>query len=112
MPGGDRTGPVGQGPVTGRGFGYCSGFDSLGFTRGSGRGMGRGFAYGFRRGIGRGYHRGLGFNVPFQGLGYGPHWGSSISKEDEIRFLRSEAEGLKRSQKEIERRLGELEKEE
>lgn len=112
MPGGDRTGPVGQGPVTGRGFGYCSGFDSPGFTRGSGRGMGRGFAYGYGRGMGRGFHRGWSFNIPFQGSGYGRQWGPSISKDDEIRFLKSEAEGLKRSQKEIERRLGELEKEE
>lgn len=27
MPGGDRTGPLGRGPMTGRGAGYCSGFD-------------------------------------------------------------------------------------
>ena len=26
MPGGDRTGPLGQGPMTGRGAGYCGGF--------------------------------------------------------------------------------------
>jgi hypothetical protein len=34
----------------------------------------------------------------------------SVSKEDEIKMLKSEAEALKRSQKEIEKRLGELEK--
>lgn len=33
-----------------------------------------------------------------------------MSKEDEIKMLRNEAESLKRSQKEIEKRLGELEK--
>ena len=26
MPGGDRTGPLGMGPMTGRGLGYCTGF--------------------------------------------------------------------------------------
>ncbi|MCP5102886.1 MAG: DUF5320 domain-containing protein [bacterium] len=39
MPGGDRTGPLGQGPMSGRGFG-----------RGRGFGMGRGMGFG-RRGI-------------------------------------------------------------
>ena len=26
MPGRDRTGPMGMGPMTGRGMGYCTGF--------------------------------------------------------------------------------------
>ncbi len=53
MPRGDRTGPEGSGPQTGRAMGYCSGSNAPGFTRGySGRGMGYG------RGMGRGYARG------------------------------------------------------
>ena len=43
MPGYDRTGPSGQGPMTGRGLGACGG----GMQRGFGRGYKRGF--GFRR---------------------------------------------------------------
>lgn len=45
MPGFDQTGPIGQGPATGRGFGPC-GF-GLGWRRrfGMGRGMGRYFAW-------------------------------------------------------------------
>ncbi|MBN2169468.1 MAG: DUF5320 domain-containing protein [Actinobacteria bacterium] len=31
MPGGDRTGPSGKGPLTGRGAGYCTGSESPGF---------------------------------------------------------------------------------
>jgi len=31
MPGGDRTGPMGFGSMTGRGMGYCAGFPGLGF---------------------------------------------------------------------------------
>jgi hypothetical protein len=37
MPGQDKTGPLGQGPLTGRGLGLCGG----GFRRGFGRGFGR-----------------------------------------------------------------------
>jgi len=42
MPGGDRTGPVGRGPMTGRAAGYCSGYQNPGYSRGFGRGFGRG----------------------------------------------------------------------
>jgi len=53
MPLFDRTGPSGQGPLTGRGMGPCGGGlgSRLGFGRGSrfGRGFGRGL------GLGRGF---------------------------------------------------------
>lgn len=42
MPRGDRTGPAGAGPMTGRGAGYCAGFDGAGFANGRGFGMGLG----------------------------------------------------------------------
>ncbi|RUM33674.1 MAG: hypothetical protein DSY33_03955 [Archaeoglobus sp.] len=59
MPGGDRTGPLGLGPRTGRGLGYCSGYNRPGFmTGGFGRGRGRGRA---GRGGGRGRGRGRRF---------------------------------------------------
>ncbi|MBA7569646.1 hypothetical protein ES708_11387 [subsurface metagenome] len=32
MPGGDRTGPTGMGPMTGRGVGYCAGYQVPGFA--------------------------------------------------------------------------------
>lgn len=38
MPSGDGTGPLGQGPATGRGFGPCG--RGLSFRRGFGRGFG------------------------------------------------------------------------
>ncbi len=50
MPGGDRTGPMGMGPMTGRGAGYCVGMGAPGFVNrtfggffGRGRGGGRGW---------------------------------------------------------------------
>ena len=41
MPMGDGTGPAGKGPKTGRGLGFCAGYDSPGYTKSGGRG-GRG----------------------------------------------------------------------
>ncbi|MGM0489422.1 MAG: DUF5320 domain-containing protein [Planctomycetota bacterium] len=59
MPGGDRTGPAGMGPMTGRAAGYCTGNAAPGFVSspgaggfgGPGRGRGGG---GWGRGRGRG----------------------------------------------------------
>jgi Family of unknown function (DUF5320) len=53
MPAGDRTGPWGAGPRTGRGSGYCSGYGAPGY-------MSPGPGMGFGRGLGRGYGRGMG----------------------------------------------------
>lgn len=78
MPGQDRTGPLGQGPLTGRGFGPC----------GYGR---RGFGYG--RGFGRGY----GFRRPI-----------SLTKEEEKEILESELEEINLEKQEIEKRLKEI----
>jgi hypothetical protein len=44
--------------MTGRQLGYGAGFDSPGYTRGSGARMGRGF-WGRAAGLGRGYGRGF-----------------------------------------------------
>ena len=55
MPAGDRTGPEGWGPRTGRGLGYCAGYDTPGYTKGVPRGGG---GYGRGRGFGRGFGRG------------------------------------------------------
>ncbi len=61
MPRGDRTGPAGAGPMTGRAAGYCTGYSVPGYMnprRGYGRGYGRGWGKGFGRGWGRGFGRG------------------------------------------------------
>lgn len=61
MPRGDGTGPLSQGPLTGRGFGFCSGGAGVGYGRGFGYGLGRGsgFRCGFGMGAGRGFGRGF-----------------------------------------------------
>ena len=136
MPGGDRTGPAGYGSRTGRGLGYCSGYDSPGFTRGTPRGGG-GFGRGWGRGFGRGYWgRGRGFGGrgyypyptpdyraalyynPYYGRTYplptSPYYGSVYpepSKDEEKSYLEDMVKGLEGELKVIKERLQELSKE-
>ena len=108
MPSGDRTGPMGQGSMTGRGFGFCSGNDIPGFEngfRGSGRRGGRGFSFGRRAG-GRGLGRRNLWSRPFPDFSMLRH--RIPGREEEIKMLKSQAESLKTIQKDIERRLEEL----
>ncbi|OAA31606.1 hypothetical protein AT15_05915 [Kosmotoga arenicorallina S304] len=83
MPGFDRTGPMGEGPMTGRGLGYCArpgtGVYAYGYNRRwfwPGRsffGM-RGPRLAWRHGwFGRGYNYGRGFGRGY-GRGYGRGW--------------------------------------
>jgi len=59
MPGKNKKGPMGQGPMTGRGKGCCDGANTQDDTRqgGPGLGMGRGRGQGQGRGRGRGPRR-------------------------------------------------------
>jgi len=90
MPGGDRTGPQGTGPMTGRKMGYCTGDENpdYGFRGGFGRRARRG-------GFGRGFGRGFGFrggNFP-------------AAHADEKGFIESEMESLKNQISFLEERL-------
>ena len=58
MPRGDRTGPLGLGPMTGRRMGDCADTENAGSGFGYGRGF---FARGRGAGRGFGYGRGFGF---------------------------------------------------
>ncbi|MBN1162965.1 MAG: DUF5320 domain-containing protein [Candidatus Krumholzibacteriota bacterium] len=108
MPGGDRTGPAGMGPMTGRGLGYCAGYAQPGFAQpfpGRGFGFGRGMGFGFRGGRGR--HWG----VPYYG-NYAPvaaPYGAYPARPQEIEVLREQAEYFERSLAEIRKRIEELE---
>jgi len=59
MPRGDGTGPMGMGPMTGRGAGFCAGFAVPGYANPIG--------YGF------GFERGRGFRRMFYATGL-PRW--------------------------------------
>jgi Family of unknown function (DUF5320) len=107
MPGFDRTGPIGMGPRTGGGRGYC-GTGALRNPAGSGW-FGRG------RGMGRGLlGMGLGLGSYFLGpwarrRGFFPAY--SPTSEEEASHLKEEASSLRDMLSSIEQRLGELEKE-
>jgi hypothetical protein len=126
MPGGDRTGPGGMGPMTGRGAGYCAGYDVPGYANpipGGGRGGG---AYGSRwwaRGGGRGrrnwyYATGLPGYVrasrgmpAWGGVPYGAGYAPAMPKETELEMLKADAEGLTETLNNIKKRIEELESE-
>ena len=109
MPRGDRTGPAGMGPKSGRGAGYCAGYGMPGFANGiPGRGTGMhrfaGHAYGQEAGGFPGPGRGgrgnrnrfyrSGFFGPWRGeQTYETPAGASleaISRDDEIRSLKDD----------------------
>ncbi|MFP4548033.1 MAG: DUF5320 domain-containing protein [Fidelibacterota bacterium] len=108
MPRGDRRGPEGFGAMTGRGLGYCAGYDSPGFTKGTprgGAGFGRGMGSG--RGMGRGHGYAWRVNYPQ------PHYPAApaYSREQELDMLKGQAEDMKTSLEAINKRIEDLEKE-
>jgi len=89
MPGGDRTGPLGYGPMTGRAMGYCAGYDIPGFANPCfGRGFGRGYGRGFRRRFWR---------EPV-----------NLTKEEEAKILEAELKEIEAEKEAIEKRLKEM----
>ena len=85
MPGFDKTGPQGQGPKTGRGFGHCG--------RGAGRGFGR--CCGFGRGLGRYFG-----------------WNSPQTKEEKIEDIQTYKKALQEEMEDIDKELTDLQKSE
>jgi hypothetical protein len=118
MPGGDRTGPWGMGPMTGRRAGYCAGYDAPGFANpaygGYGRGWGRGWAgRGYGRGGGRGWRNRYYATGRPGWMDYGPPpWGYAAppAPEQELEGLKREADWLKGQLDAISQRIEELEK--
>ena len=106
MPRGDRTGPMGQGSMTGRGAGYCAGYNQI-----PGRGFGMGWRGGRGYGWGGGWRRGGRFYGPDFPRPFG-YYASPVpahDEESEAKFLRAEATRIKDTLDEIEKRLAELE---
>lgn len=123
MPGGDRTGPGGMGPMTGRGAGYCAGYAVPGFMNPAG---GRGYWGGGRGGGGWGrrnqfYATGLtgwqraayGYGgpvgaVPYAGAGGAP-FTQAMAPEQEVEMLKAQAEYFDDALGGIKKRIEELE---
>jgi len=131
MPFGDRTGPRGMGPMTGRGAGYCSGSDRPGFAspglgrgwsgagRGPGRGLGGGMGFGFRGasppwpyvGRGRGGLPRCGYYTAGAGTAPAPAYppdAAPLARDEELDYLKGQAEAMKGRLDEIESRMREL----
>ncbi|MCD6302005.1 MAG: DUF5320 domain-containing protein [Anaerolineae bacterium] len=114
MPLGDGTGPMGWGPMTGRGAGYCAGYGVPGYLNPAyGRGWWRGW-WGAGRGYGAGWWR-FGYRpvwgAPAYGYGYGPYC-PLPTKEQEADALRQQAQWLTQTLESINQRLEALEQEE
>ena len=95
MPRGDRTGPAGEGPKTGRGMGYCTGNEHPGYMNIHPNWYG-GYGRRFRGGFGFGRGAGVGFRH-----GYGNYYPGDIADvsektliENEIRILKDQLSAL------------------
>ncbi len=134
MPGGDRTGPMGGGPMSGRAAGFCAGYGMPGYMNpipgrgfgmgfGGGRGFGRGRGFGGRGG-GRGWRnwfRATGLTgwqraaAGYPGVGPGsfadPYGPVAESPEQEIETLKTQAEHLQGALEGIRKRIEKLESE-
>ncbi len=100
MPGRNRTGPLGQGAMSGRGLGDCRGTAAQNEapTFGRGRGMGGGGGMGRGQGLGRG-----------QGMGRGFGRGLAGQIVDDVSAGQNQAE-LEREIEELKKRLEAVEK--
>ncbi|MFW9877143.1 MAG: DUF5320 domain-containing protein [Candidatus Thorarchaeota archaeon] len=119
MPSGDRTGPRGFGPRTGRGLGYCAGYDTPGYTKGPGMGRGgawgRGGGWGRGRGgmWGRGYGYGRGWGWDYRSPAYIPYTqvvSPQVSTENQLSMLKQEKEYLEADLNSIKNAIDELSK--
>lgn len=116
MPRGDKTGPMGYGPMTGRGAGFCAGLSVPGFANSV---TGPGFRRFYPRNFGGRGHRhwfhatGL-FGWQRAGYGFpvypGVETGMPVyAKADEINVLKGQATYLEQAMEAIKKRLDELE---
>lgn len=108
MPGGDRTGIAGRGPMTGRGLGYCAGNQFPGSAyRGFGQGYCRGAGFGFHGGQGRALKRGR-YGFPFPAA---QEMAPAPMPQHEKELLRDQAAYLEKTLDDIKKRIEALESE-
>ena len=120
MPFMDRTGPWGEGAMTGRGMGYCAGYVRQGypatagrgrFGRGRGLGTGRGFGRGRGSGTGRGFGRGMGRGWFHPGVYGDMPYSPQMTQKEEVDYLKEEANTMKAQLEDIQARINDLESE-
>ncbi|HOJ52781.1 MAG TPA: DUF5320 domain-containing protein [Syntrophales bacterium] len=108
MPRGDRTGPWGLGPMTGRAAGFCAGYGMPGYANPAvGRGWGLGFGRGFRGG-------GFGWRYRFYATGIpGRYWwgfppAPTYDAKTEKQLLEGQLNFFQEEIKALKKRLAEL----
>jgi len=115
MPGGDGTGPLGLGSMTGRRAGFCAGYSVPGYANPS---FGRGFGYGRGFGRGRGWGRGFGRGFGFAWVGYPYAYGNpyavsaypaNFTPKQEADMLKAEAKSMQEEIDAINQRVKDLE---
>lgn len=125
MPGGDRTGPMGQGAMSGRAAVYCGGYHQRGWMsrmmgrwfgggeRGGWQGHGRGFRHGFRMTGMPGWQRAAFGMTPWAGQGPVPIQQpieAGPAPDQELAWLKQHAGHLESELKSIQGRMAELTK--
>ena len=121
MPWGDGTGPGGLGPMTGRGAGYCAGYNVPGYLNPAVPGWGAGGGWGRGRGNRYGYYAtGVPGRARFGANPYynyapsspSPYYGApGITKEQQLNALKSQADLLKKNLEDINKAIEDLSKE-
>lgn len=116
MSAGDRKGPRGEGPRTGQGLGFCSGYRTPGYTKGvprGGGGFGRGRGFGFGRGFGRGfgYSRGYVPPAPAPTDYAAASVNTNQDPQSEKEYLEREVEALQNELEAMRQRMKELDEE-
>ncbi|NOY68801.1 MAG: DUF5320 domain-containing protein [Deltaproteobacteria bacterium] len=111
MPGYDRRGPMGSGPMTGGMRGLCNPAatgNRAPFVGGAGVGRGMGLGRGFRGGMGRGMKGGFGRGF----AGYPPTYAGPYADDStvELNGLKVQADSLRNLLDTISKRIAELEK--
>ena len=105
MPGFDGTGPLGQGPRTGGGFGSCDPTAGPYYGQPVVYGVGRGFAFGGGRGRGRRF----GGGAPGAPVYYpAPAASVQMTAEDEIALLKEQSQAMQDQLTQINARIAEL----
>ncbi len=118
MPGGDRTGPNGLGPMTGRSAGFCTRNTVPGYANhvpgygfgGGGRGRRNRYCASGLTGL----QRGAKFGYPASGTDaehapFGTSFHATMTKEQEASMLKGQASYLENSLSEIKKRIEKLE---
>ncbi len=112
MPGGDGTGPMGAGPMTGRAAGYCAGYGAPGYLNPV---YGRGFGWGVGRGWGRGFGRGFGWRAAYPYANY-PYYSNpyaaypaNVTSKQEVDALREQSRIIQNELNAINQRIKDIE---